>query len=172
MKLEIKHLKNYFGTGLKVTFKCDEYIHDLAGLNIYDHGVLVTSPFNDCGDAKIEDVIPLLLPLSALTEQLPDGSMPIVELAKIAWNKDYLPDNFLCQSLKENTVFIAFSDKKNVLGYDSNTNSFFGGLNGVSVSVVRQLQLFEYLFANHFDVYGLIDVGLAIDKRSCQSTSN
>ncbi|MGJ7024959.1 hypothetical protein [Petrimonas sulfuriphila] len=105
-----------------------------------------------------DDFIPIVRPLSNLTKEIVqadynDGKpfIPIVELAKMSWDKQDSPE-FLFQSLKDNTVFIAFVDKQNVFGYDSNSNSFFGAKSGESVSVVNQLQLFQQLLKFHFDL--------------------
>ena len=109
-------------------------------------------------------IIPYCHPLSDLTKEIEHNGekfMPIVELAKISWITEYV--NFKFQSLKEDSVFIAFSDKKNVFGYDSNAQSFFGGLDGKPCSVVNQLQLFQKLIEWHFDIAGLIEKGEAID---------
>ena len=107
---------------------------------------------------------PIIRQLSDLTKPIEHNGekfVPIVELAKISWITEYV--NFKFQSLKEDSVFIAFSDKKNVFGYDSNAQSFFGGLDGKPCSVVNQLQLFQKLIEWHFDIAGLIEKGEAID---------
>lgn len=169
-KLELKHLCGYLPYLLKgIEFiGAKEYVLERISAN----NEFLWSPNYDAHERpkyslpKRIDCIPLLLPLSALTEPLEDGSVPIVELAKMAWDKSHLPDKFLYQSLKDDTVFIAFSDKKNCFGYDVNTSSFFGVKEGKCISVVGQLQLFEYLYQNHFDIHRRIPARLAIDKRT------
>lgn len=109
-----------------------------------------------------EKSTPILRPLSMLTEPcLPDGEIPIVELAKISWIKDENPE-FKIQKLVEETVFIAFTDKETVFGYDSNTKSFFGALYGKPISVVNQIMLFQKLIEWHFDIVELLKKGEAI----------
>lgn len=163
MKLELKHIAPYLPYGLKVTFESDEYKHFLAGLNIYDRGCMLVSPFNDSGDAKISDCKPLLLPLSAIAEQLPDGSVPIVELAKIAYPKDSkfeLTNGYVDLGLDYSFHFL-----NDAVSFDCR-RSYNGKRWDYNCYVPHQLQLFEYLYQHHFDVYGLIDAGLAIDKRT------
>lgn len=90
---------------------------------------------------------PILHTLTDLTKEIEHNRkkfVPIIELAKMCWKKTEKPD-FKIQSLKNNTVFIAFPDKLNVFGYDSNTKSFFGAINGESTSVINQLDLFQKL---------------------------
>ena len=114
-------------------------------------------------DCEINDCMPILRPLD-LTKEIEHGGekfVPIVELAKIAWVDEDI--DFKYQSLKEGTVFIAFSDKNNVFGYDSNTQSFFGAIDGKPCSVVNQLTLFETMIKWHFDLSDLISKNQAID---------
>jgi hypothetical protein len=122
------------------------------------------SAHGDYQNSWIDGVFPILYPLSDLTKEIEHGGekfVPIVELAKIAWVDGYV--DFKYQSLKEGTVFIAFSDKNNVFGYDSNTQSFFGAIDGKPCSVVNQLTLFETMVKYHFDIYNLISKNQAID---------
>lgn len=132
------------------------YINKVILQNIFDE--------NDVLDFSDSRAIPMFRPLSDLTKPcLPGGKIPILELAKIVFDKRDNPNEFLFQSLKENTVFIAFPDKRNVFGYDSNTKSFFSSSSGLAASVVNQLALFEWLYEHHFDVKNLIGHNLAID---------
>lgn len=168
-KLELRHLCGYLPYGLKChcmgLWTDDESQNpvtvEVVGANldhveIHEIGRSVTEEYDYC------DVLPLLLPLSALTEPLPDGTVPIVELAKIAYPKS-------------DTIKLDIEDGTAVI--DSAENYRFEYKNGSfecyylkysprveNCFVPNQIQLFEYLYANHFDVYGLIPAGLAIDK--------
>ncbi len=44
--------------------------------------------------------------------------------------------------------------------------SMYDNTNRRPLAIAYQIDLFDYLFSHHYDVYGLIDKGLAIDKRS------
>ena len=106
-------------------------------------------------ETEFAKFIPIIRPLDSLVKECVqsdynDGKpfIPIVELAKIVWENEY-PD-LKYQSLKSESVFIAFTDKKNVFGYDGNTCSFFGGKDGLACSVVNQIQLFQQLLKWHF----------------------
>lgn len=175
MKLELKHLKHYLGTGLKCygIGECtiesegtdDEkpQLFQIEGMNstwveVFGRLETVTD------EIHIEDCIPHLIPLSALTEPMEDGSIPIVELAIIATNLPEIKVNKI--EVKEDGIFLNFSDVL-VFAFVHQSNSFgMYNFSGDIYTVAKQLQLFEYLFSNHFDIYNLIDAGLAIDKRT------
>ncbi|MFT3995729.1 MAG: hypothetical protein QM660_15570 [Dysgonomonas sp.] len=89
----------------------------------------------------LEGIKPLLLPLSALYEEI-DGEMP----ADILFPKEYYS-------------LIDFYEEHN---RENQIKSFMND----GLKWCEPLDFWEYLFSKHFDVYGLIDKGLAIDKRS------
>lgn len=176
-KLELKYLKGYLGTGLKMkaAYKSRRMndIEELCPENITKLMFLNRKP--------------LLIPLSALTEPLEDGSVPIVELAKIeAGNFD--EDGFLIGEIGEYRYFTnhaAFNNDahiciykskigrlKQILNYNCGNgfNSYYcfnEDMSDVELRVLNnQLHLFEYLYSKHFDIHGLIPAGLAIDKRT------
>lgn len=163
-KLELKHLAPYLPYGLKI-------MSSWGTIFLLDtqNSIGGTPEKRDIGTAIANCYKPIHHPLSDLVKPChPEGKIPILELAKIVFDKRDNPDEFLFQSLKENTVFMAFPDKRNVFGYDSNTKSFFGSSSGLAASVVNQLELFEWLFEHHFDIYGLIDQDLAVDINTLQ----
>lgn len=151
--LELKDIKCYLGTGLKWT---------LQGLKTFTmSGLSEETLYTEEGSVfnwlKHEDLpqalFPFFLPLSALTEQLPDGSIPIIVLAGMAhpslrWSlkNDYVICYSNGFSFKYNTGLFQFND--------------FGNYN--------QLALFEYLYQNHFWLgdQSLFETGEIIDKRS------
>jgi len=167
MKLELNHLKHYFGTGLKVIDEEMQEVFDACGCDFSENELLI----NDNIDGSVEHYClnllkPLLLPLSALTEPMEDGSVPIVELAKIASFIHNPNDGYVIE-----TYWYSYGCKSGdyTFWYNGIGNFNCTKTTGDKVSteiIQNQLQLFEYLFANHFDIYGLIDAGLAIDKRT------
>lgn len=153
MKLEIKHLSPYF------PYKLQWYREGFPTIEQTD--------FNTNADYSKKDLKPLLLPLSALTEQLPDGSVPIVELMDKSFNTNWAKTEYIYTDSGKNEWWVAFKDQNSCFGYNSDKQGFYSiNGNGRDLYVHKQLQLFEYLFANQFDVFGLIDAGLAIDKRT------
>lgn len=190
-KLELKHLCGYLPHGLQC-----QYVHKtMDGFIVKDkvfildsfmqHGVwkywthdqkflkhvLIGKGFRSC------DFKPLLLPLSALTEPMEDGTVPIVELAKIELltKKCQIGDLYNVESFKLlKDHFCEFYEEE-----DSYTRYWFqyNEVNGFSKQIVINgdfestfcnisIDLFEYLYSKHFDIYGLIPAGLAIDKRT------
>lgn len=155
-KLELKHLAAYLPYGLKIHTGSE--IIELGGfhnenwLNIFGNEIYCE------GEIK-----PILHPISDLTKpSLECGLIPIVELAKIAYPK-------ILKGIHQvgNICFID-SREKYVFGYANEASSFICTYipENRNCFVNNQLDLFEYLFAHHFDVYGLIEAGLAIDINS------
>lgn len=166
MELELKHFAPYLPYGLKWKFDGEDFTHDIVGLDITNRGVKLVSPYNDYGDCEISSGKPLLLPMSSLYTEMEDGKVPIVELFLLTCrNKsEFTKDEIIHQSLNDGQAIIAHYKKRELLGFELNTRSFFGAHEGKPCSVANQLYLFTYLFENHFDVFGLIDKGLALDK--------
>lgn len=169
MKLTEKDLKYYLGTGLKAI---SERTREVRTVTIWHHTYdLKTVGFNHlvCDGLMIERHIPLMLPLSAITEQLPDGSIPIVELAKIA---NIFGSNSLNYKIVGNTLIYGL-DLNFQFGFNDDSLSFFdyNTREIQDIFVPRQLQLFEYLYANHFWLgdQSLFETGEIIDKRTVKT---
>ena len=149
--MELKYLASYLPYHLKGVTGDHEIV--ICGLNI-NHQYIQ----NICNDntVRFDQIKPLLLPLSALTEPMEDGSVPIVELAKLAfpnhiWYLNRMGTHAVCDTGR---LVFEFDDAYNIFLLDDSAN------------MIDHIKLFEYLFANHFDVYDLIPTGLAIDKRT------
>ena len=106
---------------------------------------------------------PILRPLSDLIIER-DGKIDMVEIAKICTP---VVSNPKC-NISEYCIGVRFKDSEGdimVLAYTFNMRCF--GLHerptGEFSLCCYQSEMFEYLFANHYDVYGLIEKGLAID---------
>lgn len=177
MELELKHIQSYplFGdNGLKVF---SNYWSKNKKIGICSISCITNESDNNIGLIgkdkferydHIRNIKPLLLPMSSLYTEMEDGKVPIVELFLLTCrNKsEFTKDEIIHQSLNDGQAIIAHYKKRELLGFELNTRSFFGAHGGKPCSVANQLYLFTYLFENHFDVFGLIDKGLAIDKRS------
>lgn len=156
MELQLKHIAPYLPYGL--TGVCtDEYegVETVKGISI-GNGFFELSTNIDDIDSSIFK--PLLLPLSCLTEEITvDGEtfVPIVELAKI---HDGFSDWFFVEPNK------AVSQGWNFY-YNMEEKEFqlrFQGQRGFPNNIYEiYLKIHEW----HFDVFNLIDAGLAIDKR-------
>lgn len=168
-ELELKHIAPYLPYGLKVQSKIDRTIDGIARI------VDITGDNNDVkigyrwSDSEhIWMFKPILRPLSDLYKEV-DGKVGIVELAKIQFNAGelnlYKHNDVNCTvwcDEKAESFFFRYSDKcksfivERICGYGNIERT-------EQESCTNQLQLFEYLFANHYDVFGLIEKGLAVD---------
>jgi hypothetical protein len=95
-----------------------------------------------------------------------DGKIDLVELYKIETSFNNPSDYTL--GLDHSRIRMSFYDRTHNeirFEYDTDDNSFlhYPLEEERFYSINYSLVLFEYLFANHYDVYGLIDKGLAID---------
>lgn len=201
MKLELKHLKNYLGTGLKCQYtgvingkELSAEDKRLSGLDVFDpkykcevspeYGLKIgelkeIKVYKNYWTAHIgiqrrglktfcngHDFKPILLPLSALTEPFTDGSVPIVELAKIATGLTEI--NTVKLEIKDDGIYLNFNEIL-VFAFCQKSNSFgMYDFNASIYTVANQLQLFEYLYSNHFWLgdQSLFENGEIIDKRT------
>lgn len=164
-KLELKHLCGYLPWGVEftATYEKKEFTGILDARRL---AYWIENKDKNNLQVKLH-----LLPLSAITEQLEDGSVPIVELAKIAFGQI----DVLGITQKDGLYAVKFTDEEDdttVFSYNTNVCSFQADYMNMEelerrITIVpRQLQLFEYLYSKHFDIHGLIPAGLAIDKRT------
>lgn len=160
MKMELKYLKNYLGTGLKGKYKLSDVIN--LSNNQKDE-IRDIKLIGDNVNFFLLHAKPLLLPLSALTEQMEDGSVPIYKLLNadkgdFEWKfvKGKLPfqDRFEIWTYPES--FYEEGDIPSQLIESIHINSILS----------QPYHRIEKLFEWHFDVFKLIDAGLAIDKRT------
>jgi hypothetical protein len=159
MKLELKHLAGYLPYGLGI-------YSETYGIKSI---MTISGNGGDNPSDSIESVLsgkfkPLLRPLSSLVKEIEvngERFVPIVELAKLAFFKTEgaelcgnfarLEDGYSFH-FSNNTDGVCFSCRK---GYDGKRWDY-------NCFVPNQLVLFQKLYEWHFDIYGLIDKGLAI----------
>ena len=160
-KLELKHIAPYLPYGLKVSNKFG--IFEVLGLrNKSNSNNNVMLAFKLHGDVvwgyNYENKL-LLRPMTDLTEPLEDGSVPLLRISDMFHltfygkgtcldNKSIIDDGF--NDGIEHSYFF-WDDKNKVFEFDHFEN-------------LLTLESLEYLFKNHFDVFGLIDKGLALAK--------
>lgn len=126
-KLELKHICGYLPWGL-TGFHKEGHICNIDFDMVVKYGT------------NLANYKPLLFPLSSLTEQLPDGSIPIDTISE--FNIGYV--DFMT-SEREHWIEMYGMER------------YIGSI---------PLMIIEYLYSIHADIYGLIDSGLAIDKRT------
>jgi hypothetical protein len=145
----------------KITTHCGSFILSETTKEIIDHYVTKKITYK-----------PILKPLSMLTKEIEHNGekfVPLVELAKISyakyWHKNNLV-NFRDEKWVQVTGYYKFrynDSRKSFECIKHNTNDEY---TECDCFVPSQIELFQKLFEWHFDVFGLIDKGLAIDINS------
>lgn len=162
-RLGLRHIAPYLPYGLRVKRGARILKMNLGqGSSVHWIGISsVLKWFNS--DMESKPFI-LLRPLSDLIKPLPSGEIPLVEMAKIV-NTGY--DGIEWDNIKIETEYnYSVIDEDYSLLFRFNTENMYFDMNedGSGISGVPHTdKLFEYLFANHFDVFGLCDKGFAID---------
>lgn len=175
-KLELKHLCSYLPYGLRWRFEGEDITHEVVGLDIIDTGVKLISPYYNYGSCEINNGRPLLRPMSDLYNEI-NGSVGIVDVGKMfkpngilsyedcrysfGWNIHVCDDYQGYEIGWVDSVgwFGIFFDDYD---YDNQSDNFTGDYLHYNRDVL------EYLLRYHFDVFGLIEKGLAIDKNTIE----
>ena len=171
MKLKLKHLAPYLPYGLKGYFydKFDIVTEIDACYNII-------SSLNN-GNILIKGFKPILRPLSDLTKEIEvngERFIPIMNLCdlerkSVYWSSDGRKRLVKCEIFEQQVVkhdgydtFWAFGFHQDGFFYGYETDLKDDDNSGM-MNITKQFELFQKLFEWHFDVFGLIDAGLAID---------
>jgi hypothetical protein len=172
MKLKVEHIAPYLPYNLKAQFKavekptCRKMVIGTIGAVYCDATICCFDTVNS-SPVKYK---PLLRPLSDLIKEIEiDGKIviPIVELAKVESNSfRNITEVFKTDDDTDSYDFgVSYHDVfgANALYVSLRSNSMFYNSRGsISDSSRNQYQLFQKLFELHFDVFGLIEKGLAI----------
>jgi hypothetical protein len=173
MKLELKHLAPYLPYGLKIrnieVGKTRTLIHEhelptesAIRRNVSIKMLLLTNHINK----------PILRPLSDLTKEIEVNGevfIPIIKLFNLLDSSDYVDyrGNFDIPKTQIDDGWnhcLSYGDVlKSELCFSYGNNSFLLMVDDEVALVSNQLYLINKLFEYHFDVFGLIEKGLAID---------
>ena len=169
MKLEIKHLASYLPYGLK-GFCTD----DLQGVEIMNGLQKISdSCIEVISDKEPMDLVyfkPILFPLSSLTKEITindERFVPIKNLFELHHCGMRLEERLKCFSFNKNKIEYddfncAITDGVYMFGYSN-----YGGFQAIDTdeyknyTVINQLELLMKLFEWKFDVFELIEAGLA-----------
>lgn len=185
MKLEFKHIAPYLPYGLHVI--ADDYQVKLLGYCIID-GEFCPQFDVDDEDISFNDPIkPILRPLSDLNKKITiDGKtfVPIIELCRISkgWEDEgeFIKcdiNHFKVEERKSDSTaylvhYTSGLQQHHVFGYKNGSfhHSWITGRKGLNsiegLVVDNQILLFQKLYEWHFDLYGLIEKGLAVDIKT------
>jgi len=162
-KLELKYLAPYLSHNVTV------YVNDLKDINAKPiHKLHTNEGVGSINHMLTSDRYRLVLrPLSDFTKEIEvngERFVPIIELFQLIDGGSYTEDRVLIKNEKglfviSNSISqLSFNSKENY--FDYKTFDFDGEDWQPSFN---QLELFNKLFEWHFDVFGLIEAGLAID---------
>lgn len=162
-RIELRYLAPYLPYGLKLKYNNpkSEYLSmtlcDKKGLSNIDIGSVMDNP---------EFYKPLLHPLDRLTQPiLEGGKVPMYELIKTQGFSTKPIEKYTFEYNDQYQPIAKATDGDWMLRYMHDENAFF--LNGLKdwnkkhQKSRNQLKMFEMMFSWHFDVFGLIDKGLA-----------
>lgn len=138
----------------QVTDKGETKFSELSGVYFDGSAVFCDIVESNQGFSSIK---PVLRPISDLTREI-KGKIGLVELAKISF-----PETEWTLDLSDFAIKVAY-DKKNPQVWFEYNNGFYAGFDSYGdYHINNQIELFEYLFSNHYDIAGLINQGKAID---------
>ncbi|WP_099368089.1 hypothetical protein [Sphingobacterium sp. 1.A.4] len=135
-RLTIKELAPYLPYKLQWKFEGSDEVHEVMGIDITDFGVHLFSPYGDYGKCRIDEGKPLLRHLSSLTKEIEHNGEMFVPKDKIH-NYTKVDENGTLYVLVDGTQW-----QSDPLRWDYET--------------------VNWLISLHFDVFGLIDRGLAL----------
>lgn len=156
MELELKHIKSYQIGGdksLKVQFADPNYKkhHDknisvigrLVGINVWDKSKSIFASIeadNGCRyGLSLNEIKPLLIPMSSLYTEITHNGNTFIPWKELDWG--------------------SWNDE---IGYI--VSAEYGENPRVAINVLDFIDDYYKLLEWHFDVFGLIDKGLALDK--------
>lgn len=182
-KLELKHIAPYLPYGLKCQlnrlgiFNLDEEypiphndICEITNLvKINDDWEIEISGSGDCsfGMIGLDEIDIFLRPLSDLYKEI-DGKVGIVEIAKILSGTIHIDSiNGACKNLSY--FRCTFEDGIEELIINERCEGWYRSYfdknqPNTGRNIIDQFEVFTYLFSHHYDIFSLIDKGLAIDK--------
>lgn len=184
-KLQLSHIQHYpigRDNGLRVQYKSREKypirkIGSVLSINSLSKPyiqLLIDKDIQSYSLVAVNyEIKPILRPMSDLCKPLEDGSIPMEVILKMfgydnveryeddglvtyGWDAHICDDwqGYIINWHKRFKWFVSYYDD-----YDPENED----LNLTGDTEVGNIEVVEYLFAHHFDVYGLIDQNLAID---------
>lgn len=180
-KLTIEHLAPYLPYRLKIGI--DEKEATLLGIN---ENLVLLSKYHyftpNCSNIfirpemyhEIHLIKPLLIPLGELTSPMFDGGslLTIISHEHFGFGKGYFSEPefkvinengyFGYQNKYQGLYFVREETNYGISTYFHSVQKDNAIWNPQKVS--SQLEMFQFLFKYHFDVFGLIDAGLALNK--------
>lgn len=159
-KLELKHLAPYlpYDVGYIVNSSKHQIQYKLTAKTLY-HSIKVVGFY---------DIKPILRPLSDLVKEIEHNGEKFIPLGKLHYK-------YCLTASGERTTKASYE-----YHIDRNCYATYYGLNGGSFGIYintleidrTSYRILNWLFKWHFDVFGLIDKGLAIDINTLEDETN
>jgi hypothetical protein len=153
-------------------------IIEISGIEGKSADILIKDAEGNCLYYAIEDIIPILRPLSDLNRTITHNGkeiIPIVECARIAFTKHH-KFKFMAATKKEPARCALMVGDMQCYGFwyckESNMFVCFGcrsNWHNRESAIPNQYQLFDYLHELKIDYRNLIDSGLAIDANTLET---
>lgn len=169
MKLEAKHLAPYLPYDLKVRYNDKDY--KVCAIDDKGRLMLETEPmyavFMNNKYAK-----PVLRPINSMTKEEAKEFSMLALLDFIGDDSTLLDLDIKTDKVSGTTINCSFSEI--MFNYIYATTTYSICVNGDFIKIVDEetgqaisvsYSLYEWLFEHHFDIFGLIEQGLAIEKK-------
>jgi len=141
--------------GVEVEYTDGEIFTVDSKIERYNEPLKKVSVFRAIHDIEQGKAKLLLHSLDKLTQEI-DGKVGIVELFKICMKGKNIPNDFFDDyKIKIVDDAVNLEIGAFTFGYDLLDNSFVLVLEDEILTVFNQLELFNYLLANHYNVFGL-----------------
>jgi len=152
MKLELKHLAPYLPYGLKV--KKRSIIYNVAYLSTKLVAVISPKGYGEVEkiswDYASDIIKPILRPLSDLTKEIEHNGEKVVPIEQLDYGSCIAYDSHVM----EDSFIQVYDDDENTIA-----------LIETDMMPYNHYAIIQQLFEWHFDVFGLIEAGLAIEKK-------
>jgi len=158
MQLELKHLAPYVQYGLKMTV-VDKSFYGYDVMTLCDKGGLSNISISSVIDEP-QDFKPMLRPLYDLTKEIEHNGEKFVPGLKLVDPENTEWDKMVCE---EYNAFPKIPDHKKWIQV---THKELGQVISINPYNIEHLpySIFKVLFEWHFDVFGLIDAGIATER--------
>ena len=180
MKLELKHITPYLPYGLKVYYAglCDddvEGVFTVMSSHYNDNGISILSDEFDEIDLSESIFIyldfPVKLSLRPINSITKEEAYDLISIAVFNQIVDIDDIKNLVLDIENSDVIIRcvykgsiYNETKFSIYINYDEILFTSSKKGEEGALMTNMSMYQYLFSKHFDVFGLINKGLAINK--------
>ncbi len=159
-QLTIEQLKWYLGTGIKIEGTLTGNIYDLKSLSDSGRCEIYHQLNDEKGWSDLPHLSPILNPLSMITEEIEHNGERFIPLGKLHYLYCLTPTGRRSKRQYEVITEIGYTGTVAANAQFIDGVMIYHDMNRTDFRIVKKL------ISWHFDIFGLIDEGLAIDKRN------